>query len=76
MNMIGTVIGLVKGVDMATSVLKPEFKKIALSWVAEIIMPDGNLTEERKSIFDKYALLLKIDRNDAQRILVGISNKQ
>jgi len=76
MNIIGTTTDLVKLLDMAASVLDPQFKETAFGWAAEIIMPDGVLTEERKSILDKYALLLDIDRNDVQKILVKISNQQ
>ena len=75
MNMIDTATDLVKPVDMAANVLEPELKENAFGWAAEIIMPDGVLTEERKIILDKYALLLNIDSNDAQRILVEISNQ-
>jgi hypothetical protein len=75
MNMIGTTTDLVKAVDTAANVLKPELKEIAFNWVAEIIMSDGVLTEQRKNILDKYALLFNIDSNDAQRILVEISNQ-
>lgn len=65
MNMIDTM-DVVKAVETSASVLKPELKETAFNWVTEIIMSDGVLTEKRKSILDKYALLLNIDRNDAK----------
>lgn len=73
MNLISTTTDLVKPVDMAANLLEPQFKKGAFGWAAEITMPDGVLTEERKSILDKYALVLNVDRNDAQKIIVDVS---
>jgi hypothetical protein len=70
MNMIGTTTDLVNPVKSAAKALKPAHKDIAFSWVTEIIMPDGVLTEERKIILDKYALLLEIDNTLEQKILV------
>ena len=65
MNMIDTM-DVVKAVEISASVLKPELKETAFNWVTEIIMSDGVLTEKRKSILDKFAMLLNIDRNDAK----------
>jgi hypothetical protein len=70
MNMIGTTTDSVNPVKSAAKALKPAHKEIAFSWIKEIIMPDGVLTEERKIILDKYALLLEIDSTVAQQILV------
>ena len=74
MNMIKTA-DTVKYVMAATKVLKPEYKETAFTWAAMILMPDGVLTETRKIVLEKYALLLNIDRDDAQNILVKISDQ-
>lgn len=65
MNMIDTM-DVVKAVETAARVLKPELKETTFNWVTEIIMPDGVLTEKRRAILDKFALLLNINRNDAK----------
>jgi len=39
-------------------------------------MSAGILTEERKQLLDRYALLLKFDSTVVQKILVEISNQQ
>ena len=80
MNMGGTTTNLLNSATSAASTLEKaekafgqEIKKTAFSWIGEIIMPDGVLTEERKTILDKYALLLNIDNTIAQQILVEVS---
>jgi hypothetical protein len=72
-NMIGEMTELVRPVLSAAKVLKPEYNKIAFSWVVKIIMPDGVLSEKRKTILDKYALLLEVDGKVEQQILVDAS---
>ena len=57
----------------AAKVLKPEYKETAFTWAAVILMPDGVLTEIRKNILDKYAMLLDIDRKFRKKILVNVS---
>ena len=75
MNIIDNIIDDVNYVSAAAKVLKPELKEIAFTWAAKIIMPDGVLTEVRKKILEKYALLLNIDNKDGPQILVKISNE-
>lgn len=72
MNMLGKTTDLVKPVTSAAMVLNPAQKKIAFSWVAEIILPGGLLTEKRQRILKKYASLLKIDSAVAQQILADM----
>jgi hypothetical protein len=72
MNMIVST-DTVKYVSAAAKVLKPEYKETAFTWAATILMPDGVLTEARKNIMDRYAMLLDIDIKTAQRILVQVS---
>jgi len=67
---------MVKYVMAAAKALKPEYNETAFTWAAMILMPDGILTETRKIILDKYALLLNIDHDAAQNILVKISDQQ
>jgi hypothetical protein len=62
-----------KYVSAAANTLKQKHKETALKWAAMILMPDGVLTETRKNILDKYALLLNIGDNAAQDILVQAS---
>jgi hypothetical protein len=72
MNMIGTSTDLVKPITSAATVLNPAQKEIAFTWAAEILLPDGVLTEKRQRILTKYASLLKIDRAAAQQILTDM----
>ncbi|MGD9106256.1 MAG: hypothetical protein PVH55_10000 [Desulfobacterales bacterium] len=72
MNMI-RFADMVKYVAAAAKVLKPDLKETAFTWAAIILMPDGVLTEARKNIMDRYAMLLDIDIKTAQRILVQVS---
>ena len=75
MNMIQDT-DMVKYVMAAAKALKPEYNETAFTWAAMILMSDGILTETRKIILDKYALLLNIDQDDAQNILVKISDQK
>jgi len=75
MNMIQDT-DMVKYVMAAAKALKPEYNETAFTWAGMILMPDGILTETRKNILDKYALLLNIDHDDAQNILIKISDQQ
>lgn len=75
MNIIDTTTDLVKPASTAANVLDSRFKETAFGWFAEIIMPDGVLTQERKNILDKYALLLNIPQNDARQTIVKVSNQ-
>ena len=72
MNMIKSE-DTVKYVMAAEKTLKPEHKETAFTWAALILMSDGVLTETRKNILDKYGMLLNIDKKDAKKILVQIS---
>jgi hypothetical protein len=72
MNMIKSS-DIVKYIIAAAKVLKPEHKETALTWAAMILMSDGVLTENRKNILDKYAMLLNIDRKSEKQILVDVS---
>jgi hypothetical protein len=72
MNMIGTSTDLVEPIAIAATVLNPAQKEIAFTWAAEMILPDGLLTEKRQRILKKYASLLKIDRTVAQQILADM----
>jgi hypothetical protein len=75
MNMVKAT-DTVKYVMAAAKVLKPEHKETAFTWAAMNLMSNGILTETRKNILDKYTLLLNIDYDDAQKILVKISDQQ
>ncbi len=64
---------MVKYVMAAAKVLKPEYRETAFTWAAIILISDGVLTEARKNILDRYAMLLNIDMKVAQKILVQVS---
>ena len=73
MNYLETKKDLIKPVQKAVDILSPELRKTVFGWVVKIIAPDGVLSKERKTIFDKYALLLKIEKNVAQKIILEVS---
>ncbi len=66
---------MVKYVMAAAKVLKPEYRETAFTWAAIILISDGVLTEARKNILDRYAMLLNIDMKVAQKILVQVSQQ-
>jgi hypothetical protein len=59
--------------NTAEKTFEQDFGEVAFSWAAEIIMPDGVLSEKRKNIIDKYVLLLDIDNTVARQIQVDVS---
>lgn len=63
-------------VAKAAQGLNPKLKETAFAWAAEILMPDGILTKERKTVLDRYALLLNIDEHIARKIPVKISQQE
>lgn len=69
MNMIGTINDPDVAFLAAVKQLKPEQKNIAFSWITEILMPDGMLSDDRNEILSRYAGMLDIDRKDAKQIV-------
>jgi hypothetical protein len=80
MNMIGSKMDLINPAQSAAEALNTtekafdqDLREVAFTWVAEIMMPDGVLSQVRKDVLDKYALLLKIDNTVLPQILVEVS---
>jgi hypothetical protein len=80
---INKFVNMLKGIEdcnapvaKAAKGLMPKLKETAFAWAAEILIPDGTLTKERKEILDKYALLLNIDDHIARKIPVRISGQK
>ena len=58
--------GSPKALEIAADTLTPEQKKIGFELAVEVALPDGNLTAEKKKMFDMLTARLSIDNDFAQ----------
>ena len=76
---VNKFMNMVKAADTAkyamaaAKILNPEQKETAFTWSSLILIPDGVLTEARKDVLDKYAMILNIDKKVAQKIILQSS---
>jgi hypothetical protein len=60
------VSGSQKALEIAADTLTPEQRNIGFELAVEVALPDGNLTAEKKKMFDMLRAQLSIDSDFAQ----------